>query len=107
MTLAIFQIHKLGANGYVRRFHLSAPQSLKDRIFNVAHHERGKPALTMDSYGIIEAYGQECEAIPLHKLLSWIKSSGYSLNSAMAGNMGAPYISTTHDQYIFDLRDSL
>ena len=56
---------------------------------------------------MIEAYSQKCEAIPLHKFLSWIKSSGYSLNSAMAGSIGSQYNSTTHDQYIFDLRDSL
>ena len=62
----------------VKRSSLSASKDLESRIINAAKHDLGSV--------IKKKYNCNSEAstpIPFHKLLNWIKTSGYDLHSTM------------------------
>jgi hypothetical protein len=87
--------HEVG----VRKFALSAPKTVKDRIIHVAGHDAEVPTLLQLSHERhYQCYNQagESQIIPLHNLLNWVESSGFNLGHVVSINRGS-----FHDQYIF------
>ena len=97
MTFAVLTI-PCCANSQVRNFHLCASKDLETRIINVASHDLGLK-LQSSNGDVVLKKGM----IPLHKLLSWIKSSGYELNSTMIFD-GEGYGKICYEKYVFEER---
>jgi len=77
----------------VNGFYLSASKDLETRIINVAKHDLGlEISKCNDSFTF---YGE----IQLHKILNWIKSSGYELHSTMPLVIGG---SISWEKYVFE-----
>ena len=97
MTFAVLTI-PCCANSQVRNFHLCASKDLETRIINVASHDLGLK-LQSSNGDVVLKKGM----IPLHKLLSWIKSSGYELNSTMTIEVDA-FGTHCYEKYVFEER---
>ena len=100
MTCAVLTI-PCTAKDCVKSFHLGASEDLKTRIINVAKHDLGSQFRTHNDYLVLKDDGM----IPLHKLLSWICSSGYELRSTMTFESYGGYYDhgkNCYEKYIFD-----
>ena len=98
MTFAVLTT-RYTANSQVRGFHLCASEDLETRIIKVASHDLGLK-LHNSNGNLMLNKGM----IPLHKLLSWIKSSGYELNSTMTFDCGGAFGNSYYEKYVFEER---
>lgn len=103
MAFAVLSVSGYGVgSGDVRQFGLSAPQSLKDRIVAAAAHDGNVSNLQENSDGMFCCAGTR--RVPIHKLLGWIKASGYVFQHAFG--LGGLNSGCDHEkQYIFKQED--
>lgn len=95
MTFAVLTT-RCTANSQVRGFHLCASKDLETRIINVASHDLGLKFYGSNGNLLLKDKGM----IPLHKLLSLIKYSGYEFRSTMTFECHKNF----YDKYVFEER---
>ena len=98
MTFAVLTT-RCTLNSQVRDFHLCASKDLETRIINVASHDLGLKLQSSNDGDLVLKKGM----IPLHKLLSWIKSSGYEFRSTMIFALEG-YGKICYEKYVFEER---
>ena len=89
------------AKGCVKFFHLGASEDLESRIIREVEIDLGLQFMRSNDHLVLKDDGM----IPLHKLLSWICSSGYELRSTMTFESYGGYYDhgkNCYEKYIFD-----
>ena len=101
MTCAVLTI-LCTAKGCVKVFHLGASKDLETRIINAAEHDSGLQFVRSNDHLVVKDNGM----VPLHKLLSWINSSGYELRSTITFETDGGYYSgkSCYEKYVFAKR---